>query len=144
MRLLVPLTKEKDERIEEYIHRCDLMLISFRSFLRSYIRPDKLSCRNVSLIHQPNITWIYPQKYCNTRQIVDLYISKLQCIFDRVSESCYFEVPKSVRCPGTVTPLNVVMRTLEYGGKDMPPLFWLRPTYRHFIETTTITQNKHN
>lgn len=142
MRFIIPIKREENEPINSYVIKCNMWLISFKQILRNNIKRDKLLCRVSTLYSQPNITWVIPDANYDIFRIVNLFINRLQCFYDSFESCCYYMVPNIVRCPYTTTPLNVVIRTLEYGTPNMTPLFWLRPSFRYFIESTIRIQNK--
>lgn len=142
MKFIIPVKPMPDETVNSYIDRCSLWLLSFKQFLRKHLKADKLACRKVILRRQPNITWIKSCFNYNIMEIVNLYITRLQCFYDSFTGNCYYMVPNYIRCPYTLTSLNTVIRTLEYGSINMVPLYWLRPAYQEFIESTVITKNK--
>lgn len=144
MKYIIPVKPNINESVNEYINKCSLWLLSFKRYLRKYINPNKLECRKRLLFQQPNIKWIINSPNYDIVSILNLYISKLQCFYDNFEGRCYYMVPHTIRCPYTASTLNNVIRTLEYGGGNMPPLYWIRPSFREFIESTVTTKNKHN
>lgn len=142
MKFIVPIKRKETEPINSYVIKCNMWLISFKQILRRNIKKDKLLCRVSMLYKQPNIQWVIPNADYNIFSIVELYINRLQCFYDSFEGCCYYTVSNLVRCPYTTTLLNVVIRTLEYGTPNMPPLFWLRPSFKDFIESTVNSQNK--
>lgn len=145
MKFVIPIKRKENEPVNSYIIKCNMWLISFKQILRQRIKKDKLLCRVRTLYNQPNIHWIIPpnHKY-DIFLIVNLFINRLQCVYDSFESCCFYTVPNFIKCPYTVTPLNVVIRTLEYGTPNMTPLFWIRPSFRYFIESTVNIQNKLN
>ena len=139
MRYIVPQSRKINEKSNTYINKCNIWLISFKRLLRNKINRNKLLCRKQLLLHQPNIQWTITDSDYDILLIVNSYVNHLQCFYDSQNDRCYYEVPKYIRCPYTVTSLDTVIRTLEYGGATMAPLYWIRPTFAEFIK---ITNNK--
>jgi hypothetical protein len=139
MKYIIPIEKENNETVSEYYNKCSIMLISFRQILRNHINVGKLDARKQLLLSQPNIIWKVNDLNFNILLIINQYINSLQCFYDKRENKCYYSVPNIVRCIYTNTSLNTVIRTLEYGGGDMPPLYWIRPSYTEFIKTTVNT-----
>lgn len=142
MRFKVPISKRLDESIPDYVSRCMSWLPDFKRCLRNCIVTDKLECRKISLFQQPCIHWVINNPNYNIRNIIELFINSLQCLYDNHDGYCYYAVPKKLRCPYTVVPLDTVIRILEYGTDTMVPLYWIRPSYRHFTKTISSDNNK--
>ena len=144
MRFEAPIQRDESESITTFISRCECYLTFFKQILYNSIKADKLSSRKEALFYQPNIKWTIPSPEYNINSILITYINALQCYYDFHSDKCYYASPKNIRCPNTVTGINTVIRTLEYGSLDMLPLFWLRPAYTILIEykNNTINKNK--
>lgn len=139
MKYIVPYTRKNNEPINSYINKWNMNLIVFKRLLRNKINRSKLLCRKQSLLNQPNIQWVITDSNYDILLIVNSYVNHLQCLYDSHNNYCYYEVPKTIRCPYTVTPIDTVIRTLEYGGTNMAPLYWIRPVFSEFIK---ITNNK--
>ena len=139
MKYIIPIEKENNETVSEYYNKCSIMLISFRQILRNHINVSKLDARKQLLLLQPNIIWKINDLNFNILLIINQYINSLQCFYNKRENKCYYSVPNTVRCVYTNTSLNTVIRTLEYGGGDMPPLYWTRPSFAEFIKTTVNT-----
>lgn len=136
MKYIVPKTRKANEPISAYINRCNILLIVFKRILRNRINKNKLLCRKELLLRQPNIRWTITNSNYDILAIVNSYINHLQCFYDNHNNYCYYEVPKYVRCPYTTTPINTVIRTLEYGGTNIAPLCWIRPAFSEFVKST--------
>ena len=139
MKYIVPYTRKNNEPINSYINKWNMNLIVFKRLLRNKINRSKLLCRKQSLLNQPNIQWVITDSNYDILLIVNSYVNHLQCLYDSHNNYCYYEVPRTIRCPYTVTPIDTVIRTLEYGGTNMAPLYWIRPVFSEFIK---ITNNK--
>lgn len=134
MRYYLPVRKANEE-LSQYLSICKINLWVFKRILQNNIRKDKLDCRKQTLLKQHNIDWKNTYN-CNLYTILNIYINKLDCLYDRQSDRCYYAVSEFVKCPNTNTSLNTVIRTLEYGTTDMSPLFWLRQSVINFKEIT--------
>lgn len=136
MRYVVQEPRKHGEPKSAYINRCSIQLLAFKRLLRTKINGNKLLCRKDLLRQQPNIQWLITDSNYNILEIVNSYVNYLQCFYDDYNDYCYYEVPKHIRCPHTVTSLDTVIRTLEYGGTNMAPLYWIRPVFSEFIKIT--------
>ena len=136
MRYIVPKSRKVDEPINSYINKCNMWLIIFKRILKSRINKNKLLCRKQELLSQPNIQWTISNTNYDILLIVNSYVNRLQCFYDTQGNNCYYTVPKTIRCPYTLTSLDTVIRTLEYGGINMVPLCWIRPAFSEFVKIT--------
>ena len=136
MRIMFPKKRDNNETIDMYMSKCKLYLSAFKIILQSKIQINKLLSRKNILFSEPNIHWTIKDDNYNIKLITDTYVNQLQCYYDRQDDICYFSLPTNTLCPYTTTSLNKVIRILEYGGYNMSPLNWIRPSYRQFIEST--------
>lgn len=136
MRFIIPVQRKVDEPVNSYINHWSIQLIVFKRMLKGRINKNKLLCRKQALLNQPNIQWTITSDNYDIVSIAYSYVNHLQCFYDNHSNNCYYEIPKTIRCPYTLTSLDTVIRTLEYGGTNMSPLCWLRPTFHEFVKST--------
>lgn len=144
MKLFVPIKKDTNESKDSYITKCNLFLHVFKQILQSKLQQNKLLCRQEDLFNEPNIKWRIDKSDYNILLIANTFINQLQCVYDNQDEICYYTVPIGILCPYTSTSLIKVIRILEYGGYNLMPLNWIRSSYRQFVESTTINNNKNN
>lgn len=142
MKFKVPISKRLDETVPDYVQKCQSWLLQFKQILRTRMKLDKILCRRQLLYSQSCIQWVIPNNSYDIQLILITFIDKLQCAYDKHTGYCYFEVSKKVRCPYTVTPLDTVIRILEYGTDTLTPLYWLRPAYGYFTKTILSDNNK--
>lgn len=135
MKLLVPIKRDTNESITSYVNSCNLYLYVFKQILQNKLQRNKLLCRKEDLFNEPNIKWTIDESDYNILLITNTYINQLRCQYDTKEDVCYYVVPIGILCPYTTTTLNKVMRILEYGGYKLMPLFWIRNSYREFVET---------
>ena len=62
-------------------------------------------------------------------------MSSLQCSYDLTTSKCYFYVPDNIRCIGTTNQLNYVIRLIEYGTDQIPPMNWIRHSYIQYYNS---------
>ena len=136
MRFIIPIQRKIDEPVSSYVNYWSMQLIIFKRILKGRINKNKLLFRKQSLLNQPNIQWIITNNNYDIVSIVESYVNHLQCFYDGNNNNCYYTIPKTIRCPYTLTSLDTVVRTLEYGGTNMSPLCWLRPSFSEFVKST--------
>lgn len=142
MRFKVLKARESHESISFYINNCNILLIIFKQILRKNINPIKLKYKLNGLYTQPNINWTVEQNKIKLNEILNIYVANITCVYDKRNNICYFETSKLIKCKYSTTPIETIVRTLEYGGLNLQPLSWLRDSYKEFIEITLNTQNK--
>lgn len=142
MKFIIPIKKETNESINDYYNKCNLWLIVFKQCLFNNINKSKLTHRNNLLTQVPCIDWVDNVTECSVITFINLYINKLSCYYDYFECCCYYKVPENIRCPGTKNSLNKIIRILEYGTLELPPLFWARKSFHDFIESTLYIKNK--
>ena len=136
MKFVLPIKKQDDESIEFYMAKCRLLLYTFKQLLLNNIQNGKINSRTEVLYNESAIIWTIENTNYDIRSILTTFINNLSCYYDSYDSVCYFTVPKNIKCPYTKTDLNIVIRILEYGGEKLSPLYWIRPTYTQFIEST--------
>lgn len=143
MKFIFPIKKKDNESTKLYISKCRMYLTIFKQILQGKIQNNKLVCRKEDLFNEPNIHWRIDKAEYNINLIINTFINQLQCYYDSYDNVCYYMLPNNIRCPYTTTNLNKVIRTLEYGGQNMPPLAWIRPSYQQFVNVI-INKNDKN
>ena len=141
MKFYSPVKRKNNEPLYAYIGACNMRLLVFKQLLRRNIHLNKLKKREHGLYIQPNIIWNISEDEFNILPIINLYISSLKCFYDSHNDMCYYDVPKYIKCSYSPVPLDTIIKTLEYGGLELEPLFWLRYTYHMFIEITNSQNN---
>lgn len=133
MKIWYPLNM-KETNIDDqsrYILKCSLEIGTIRSFLRSNINSVRWNALTDKL---QDIEEIEFTKKVSALTIANQYISNLQCFYDAPSSMCYYMVPDMIRCIGTNTSLNKVIRFIEYGTVDIKPMNWIRHSYNQFTD----------
>ena len=136
MKFYAPKPRKTNESVSEYTGKCNIWLVMFKRMLKIKINGSRLmSCKN-RLFREPNIQWTITEPEYDIVYILEEYLNNLQCVYDSRTSHCYYAVPNTIRCPNTTTSLDTVVRTLEYGGVNIAPLYWIRPVFREFIKIT--------
>jgi hypothetical protein len=133
MKFAAPKPRRSNETVPAYVGKCNMWLVMFKRMLKLNINRTKLlSCKN-RLFMEPNIRWTITEPDYDIIAILEFYLNHLECTYDSKTSCCYYQASNLVRCPNTVTPINTVIRTLEYGGVRIAPICWIRPIYREFV-----------
>ena len=134
MRIWYPKTSDSSKSKRSYIFRCNVKLEVFKRILRKNMNIPKLDVRRDYLLNCELIEWTNTFNM-SVVQIVNTYINKLYCVYDANELKCYYTIPKGTKCPFSNTELDYVIRLLEYGNNELPPLNWIRHSYKQFIES---------
>ncbi len=141
MKLWFPISGDDFNYTNEYINYCESRLSEFKILLRNKLNVSKLNSRKDGLLNSKNIRWLPTTINFKLTSITDMYIRRLHCELDKNSNRCYYTVHNGVKCPGTETSLNTVIKIIEFGNELVPPMNWIRHTYQEFVETIkTITK----
>lgn len=140
MKLWVPITSNQFKYTNEYINYCNVKLQELKILLKTRLDNNKLSTRKNSLLESNSIIWLPNTINFNLNSITDTYIKRLYCSLDRANNHCYYTIPIGIRCPGTKTSLDTVIRLIEFGNDIIPPMNWIRHTYHEFVETMEVNQ----
>jgi hypothetical protein len=123
------LDESKCKNVPDYLFKCQASVYLFKLCLRRNINNLKWNILNDKLKKIESINFVRDIKAIS---IANQYISSLQCSYDYHSTRCYFYVPDNVRCIGTTTPLNYVIRIIEYGSDEIPAMNWIRHSYLEY------------
>lgn len=133
MKLWYPYKYDSEEysSIELYILKCSTSITLLRSCLLQSVNKTRIASMqgridNCSAIHYTDNT-----KF-SLQSILNLYISSLQCKYDSSSLTCYFAISDIIKCPHTMDSLNYIIRLVEYGNDEIPPLHWLNDGYNRY------------
>ena len=121
----------KTDNVNDYKRECGLGLQAFKAILRNNINSPRWGLLKQKLLTSKYIM-VNNQNAFNPVSIPNQYIAYLQCYYDYAENRCYYEVPDTVRCVGTTTSLNDVVKLIEYGNDTIPPMNWIRYSYLKF------------
>lgn len=133
MKIWYPITFEDSgmDDLSSYITACAFDLLLLQSILRNNINLTRWNTLTEKLPKCKHIL-IQNTHYFKATKIPTQYISYLRCNYDNAAGQCYYSVPDNVRCIGTATPLNKVVKLIEYGNDLIPPFGWIRHSYVAF------------
>lgn len=124
---------DKEANNSMYIWKCCLMLMSFKMILRNNINKSRwLSLdsrlKDLGVIQKDTI------RNYSALDIANQYINNLSCHYDALQQQCYYSVSDLIKAVGTNYSLNNIIRLVEYGNKDIPPMNWLRHSFMIFTD----------
>lgn len=135
MRLKYPKNFEESEsnNITEYIRLCQIDMYRFKGILKQNINITRWKTLQHTFQDNNIVESTFVRKV-NVFNIANQFINELCCSFDRINSYCYYYVPDTIRCVGTNTSLNKVIRLIEYGNDKIPPMNWIRHSYMKFSD----------
>lgn len=142
MRILYPVSFNESNysTIEEYITKCNFDLVLLKSILRQNINKSRWNALNYRLHKCNQIKFNRSNKSIISNALQ--YINGLQCYFDSNLNRCYYQVSDLIRGFGTLTSLNFIIRVIEYGILDIPPMNWIRHSYMQFSNIILSDENR--
>ena len=134
MKIWYPLNfaESKCKTVPDYLLKCQLGLYTFRLCLRHNLNNLKWTALTDKLKEVETINFT---KDIKAITIANQYMSSLQCSYDLTTSKCYFYVPDNIRCIGTTNQLNYVIRLIEYGTDQIPPMNWIRHSYIQYYNS---------
>ena len=114
-----------------YIATCQVNLKIFKNILFRNILTTKWSALTDTLCETGIINNTFTRRF-KAIQIAQQYVNNLRCYYDANLAKCYYMVPDSIKCVGTDLQLNKVIKLIEYGDKNVPPINWIRHSYLIF------------
>ena len=116
----------KNVSVPDYIHRCNTSLPKLRQLLIRQMDRSKIMTYQDKL---NNLQYVDRVTNVNLQAVMMQYVNSLSCHFDTTNCKCYFDIPHSIRAIGTRNSLNYIIRLIEYGNDDIPPMYWIRQSY---------------
>lgn len=135
MKIWYPISFEDsgEDQLYLYIAKCSLSTVLLKSILRSNINSPRWGMLTDKL-KKSSIINVQNKDRFNAVQIPNQYISYLTCSYDYTECKCYYAVADNVRCTFTTTPLNDVVKLVEFGNDSIPPMNWIRHSYAKFAD----------
>ena len=135
MKIWYPIQYEPDDYtgVQDYIQQCTVDGNVLKAILKNGMNNTRFTALQSKLDKCEAIHYTTEQRR-SPITIANMYINSLQCFYDFGSYMCYYAVPDIVRCPNTTDSLNYVIRLIEYGNDEIPPMNWIRHSYEQFKE----------
>lgn len=134
MKIWYPVSFEESQAktLQQYVYQCVVDLALFKTMLSRNIPQTKLKSMTARIIKSTDIT--SKDTTFSVQKVLNRYLSSLQCKYDAGCGRCCYYISDLMKCPDSDKSLNYVVRLLEYGNDKIPPMFWIRRTYRSFSD----------
>jgi len=121
------------ENVQEYISKCQLDLFVLKDILNKNINLSRWNAINERLVQSQQLH-IIDGRQVEAIEIAKRYVYALTCYYDTAITKCYYDVPALLKCPNTVDSLRRIIRYIEFGFDDIPPMNWIRHSYTIFTD----------
>ena len=122
----------KHHSVFGYVSMCRIDTALLQSILRNKINKTRWISYDTRLSSCKAIHKTAENAVINSLDLANRYINSLQCYYDIGKGCCYYSIPLMIRCPNTIDSLDYVIRLIEYGNDEIPPMHWIRDSVEDF------------
>lgn len=120
------------EKVYDYYVKCAFDMNEFKRILRNNLNISRWQAIRDRLLQCKMIRFVSDKM--KPINIAYQYINNLKCVYDPKTRYCYYTISDFTQCIYTQTRLNKVMRYIEFGFSNIPPMNWIRHSYIQFSE----------